>query len=98
METLKVIVGNTVDFIVEVDGLSDSPTISKLTIFSTKKYPEGISDQILEVDPVSVSSGIITFTFDTEAIAPVPMVLYGHFLVVDGGKRINAYFKLKFTY
>jgi hypothetical protein len=98
METLDVVVGNTVDFFVDVDNLSDSPTETKIEIYRVKKYPDGLQDLIATFTPVQISGQTIQFTFDTDAMAPTPNVLYGRFFVNDAGKKINAYFKLKFAY
>jgi len=98
METLDITVGNTVDFFVDVDGLSDNPTEAKIEIFRTKKYPDGLQDIIDTFNPVSITGTTIQFSFDTDTMAPVPSVLYGRFFVNDESKKINAYFKLKFSY
>jgi hypothetical protein len=98
MDTLKIIVGNTVDFIVDVDGVSDSPTEAKIEIYNSKVYPDGLTDKIAEFTPVSISDGAIAFLFDSDQMASAPTVKYGRFYLNDGGKKINAYFKLKFTY
>lgn len=98
METLNVIVGNTVDFYVDVDGLSDSPSETFIEIYKKKAFPNGLQDLIATIKPVSISKQTILFTFDTDTMAPTPSVLYGRFFVNDSGKKINAYFKLKFTY
>ncbi len=98
METLNVVVGNTVDFFVDVDNLSDSPTEAKIEIYKVKKYPDGLQEIIDTFTPVLIAGQTIQFTFDTDTMAPVPSVLYGRFFVSDAGKKINAYFKLKFTY
>jgi hypothetical protein len=98
MDTLKVIVGNTVDFFIDVEGLSDSPTEAKIEIYRSKKYPDGLQDLIETVSPSLISGETIQFTFDTDQLAPVPGKLYGRFFVNDSGKKINAYFKLTFSY
>jgi len=98
METLNVIVGNTVDFFVDVDGLSDSPSETFIEIYRKKIFPDGLQDLIDTIEPVSISGQTILFTFDTDVMAPTPSVLYGRFFVKDNGKKINTYFKLKFTY
>jgi len=98
METLNIIVGNTVDFYVDVDDLSAPPSEAFIEIYRKKVFPDGLQDLITTIKPVSVSDQTILFTFDTDTMAPAPSVLYGRFFVNSGGKKINAYFKLKFTY
>jgi len=98
LDTLVVTVGNTVDFIVEVEGLSDTPSEAILEIYKSKVYPDGLSDKMVEFTPVSVSNGSVLFVFDSDVIATAPTMVYGRFYVLDNGKKINAYFKLKFSY
>ncbi len=98
METLEVTVGNTVDFFVDVEGISEAPTEAKIEIFRKKVYPDGLQELLQTITPSLISGQTIQFTFDTDVLSPVPSVLYGRFFVNDSNKKINAYFKLKFTY
>ena len=98
MENLEVTVGNTVDFYIDVEGLSDSPTEAKIEIYSSKVYPDGLADLVITHLPVSITGITAKFVFDTELIAPHPKSLYGRFFINDNGKKINAYFKIKFVY
>ena len=98
MDTLKVIVGNTVDFFIDVEGLSDTPTEAKIEIYKSKKYPDGLQDLVDTFQPTLIAGETVQFTFDTDVMAPVPSKLYGRFFVNDSGKKINAYFKLAFSY
>jgi hypothetical protein len=98
MENLEVTVGNTVDFFVDVEGMENDPTEAKLYLYRKKEFPDGLTDLIEVLEPSSISGQTILFTFDTDAMAPHPMSIYGRFFVNDQNKKINAYFKLKFTY
>ena len=98
METLDIVVGNTVDFFVDVEGLSASPTEAKIEIYKSKIYPDGLQELLKTIQPVSISGQTIQYTFDTDELAPTPSVLYGRFFVNDSSKKINAYFKLRFSY
>lgn len=98
MENLEVIVGNTVDFIIEVEGMSSNPTEAKIELYEKKAFPEGMQGLLQTYTPVSTSGTTLQFTFDTDVLMPSPGSIYGRFFVNDSGKKINAYFKLKFTY
>jgi len=98
METLDVVVGNTVDFFVDVEGMTDSPTEAKIEIYKNKVYGIGLEEIVDTFLPSLISGQTIQFSFDTDVMAPIPSVLYGRFFVNDNGKKINAYFKLKFIY
>jgi len=98
METLKVIVGNTVDFIVDVEGMSNSPDEIFLKIYDKQIFGVGFTDELLSVVPTGIADGSAKFVFDTDTIANIPATKYGRFYVNDNGKKINAYFKIKFVY
>ena len=98
MDTMKITVGNTVDFLVDVEGLSANPTDAKIEIYSEKKFPEGLQGLVETFTPVNISGETIQFVFDTDQLAPAPKRLYGRFYVNDSSKKINAYFKMSFVY
>jgi len=98
MDTVNITIGNTVEISVEVEELSDSPTEAKIEIYKTYSYATGLTDNVLTVQPSSISNGVISFLFDTDTLMSSPGTLYGRFFVLDSGRKINAYFKLKFKY
>jgi hypothetical protein len=98
MDTLKIVVGNTVDLFIDVEGMSSSPDEAMIEIYKAKRYPDGLQELIETIPPTQISEGAIQFTFDTDQLAPVPSKLYGRLFVNDSGKKINAYFKMVFSY
>ena len=98
MTKLDIIVGNSVDFSVDIEGLSDSPQEAKIMFYKDNEFGVGFTDMIKEVTPVSIDNGNILFSFDTEDMISIPGIIYCRFFVLDNNKKINAYFKLKFSY
>ncbi len=98
MTKMNAVVGNTIDFSVEVDDLSDSPTEVWLELYRAKEYKIGLSDVLIKTVPVSVANGVAFFVFESEPFASIPITIYGRFFVEDSEKKINAYFTLKFKY
>ena len=95
---MNAVVGNTIDFDVEIDEISDNPTEIWLELYRTKEYGVGFSDVLLKTSPVSIVAGVVSFVFESEAFASIPTTIYGRFFVEDSEKKINAYFTLKFKY
>ncbi len=98
MTKMYATIGNTIDMDIEVDGMSDTPTEIYLSLFRKRDFILGLTDQIIEMPPVSITDGIALFVFDTDTITNVRTTVYGRFMVEDSEKKINAYFALKFIY
>lgn len=98
METLYITVGNTVDLTVDIDNISTNSKDAKIEIYKDKKYPDGLQNLVETISSDKISDSSVQFIFDTDRIAPYPSLLYGRFFIDDNGKKINSYFKLKFTY
>ena len=98
MTKMYATIGNTIDMDIEVDGMSDNPSEISLSLFRKKEFAEGLIDEIVRMSPVSISSGVALFVFDTDTITDISTTIYGHFMVEDNEKKINAYFALKLIY
>lgn len=98
MTKMYATIGNTIDMDIEVDGMSDNPTDISLALYRRKDYQLGLLDEISRMSPVSISSGVALFVFNTDTITNTSTTIYGRFNVEDNEKKINAYFSLKFIY
>lgn len=98
MKTLNVVVGNTVDLHVVVNNLSDTPTEASIDLFRTNIYGQGLGEKFQTFAPDLIENGVVVFVFNTHEWAPIPGSCFGRFHILDNGKHVNAYFKLKLTY
>ena len=99
MQTIKHIVGDTVNLSIKVENLSEDATDIYLDLYK-RRTSNGLDDRISRISPtlLNFDTGEVGFHYNSDEFIKRPGTYFGHFHVNNDGTIENMFYRIKARY